>query len=720
MAAEESTVWPKAPPSNPPVQEASERRKSHLRRPAARASLADAGWAGHVRAVVENVQPCVDAGRFPIKRAVGEQVTVEADCFADGHDHLSCVLQYRHENDAAWSELPMLELGNDRWRAAFTVDRIGVWRYAVTAWVDALGSWYAEFARRAEDADLAVAARMGADLIDAAADNSAAEQRAQKRRRGEEQDRRREEELGRVRDEERGRMRAWAKALRQGSADRLKAIALNPKLLDIARRHAARPNAVRSAPDLRVSVERERARFGAWYELFPRSTAAEAGRHGTFRDTLGWLDYVADMGFDVLYLPPIHPIGEQHRKGRNNAVQAATGDVGSPWGIGSAAGGHTAIHPELGTLEDFRRLLEAARRRGLEIALDMAFQAAPDHPFVKAHPEWFRWRPDGTVQYAENPPKKYQDIYPLSFDGPDWHGLWQELLGVFRFWIGQGVRIFRVDNPHTKPFVFWEWVIAEIKRSHPDTIFLAEAFTRPRIMHRLAKLGFSQSYTYFTWRYNRRELTDYFTELAQSPAREYFRPNCWPNTPDILSGPLRHGGRPEFSLRLVLAATLAANYGIYGPAFELMENRPRDDASEEYLNSEKYELRHWDLQRPDSLAPLITRINHIRRANPALQSDWSLRFHATDNDQLLCYSKTAGSNGVLMVVNLDTRFTQSGWVDLDLAALGLAADAAYEVHDLLTGARYTWRGARNFVRLDPRAGPAHILQLPAPSGVTVR
>jgi starch synthase (maltosyl-transferring) len=437
------------------------------------------------------------------------------------------------------------------------------------------------------------------------------------------------------------------------------------------------------------------------------------GRHGTLRDCEARLPAIAKMGFDVLYLPPIHPIGRVNRKGANNAVSAAPGEPGSPWAIGSAEGGHKALHPELGTIEDFRRLVAATRTHGMELALDIALQCAPDHPYVTEHPKWFRWRPDGTVQYAENPPKKYQDIFPFEFESEDWFALWQELADVFRFWAGEGVRIFRVDNPHTKPFPFWEWAIARLKREYPDALFLAEAFTRPKVMHRLAKLGFSQSYTYFAWRNSKHELVDYFTELTQGPGREYFRPNVWPNTPDILTEYLQFGGRPAFIVRLVLAATLGANYGIYGPAFELLEADPRDPGSEEYLDSEKYQIRHWDLQAPHSLADLITRMNGARRDNVALQSDASLRFCPVDNDSLLCYAKSdaATENLVVTVVNLDPHHVQSGWVELDLRALGIDANAPYQMHDLLSGARFLWNGARNFVQLDPQRAPAHVFAL---------
>jgi starch synthase (maltosyl-transferring) len=423
------------------------------------------------------------------------------------------------------------------------------------------------------------------------------------------------------------------------------------------------------------------------------------------------------MGFDVLYFPPVHPIGLERRKGPNNSLITGASDVGSPWAIGATEGGHTALHPKLGSLADFRELVSRAREHGLEIALDIAFQCAPDHPWVKEHPEWFRWRPDGTVQYAENPPKKYQDIYPFNFESEQWQDLWNALADVFSFWIGEGVRIFRVDNPHTKPFSFWEWLIARMRQDHPDVIFLAEAFTRPKVMHRLAKLGFSQSYTYFTWRNTKQELTEYFTELSKDPSREYFRPNCWPNTPDILHEYLQVGGRPAFMARVVLAATLSANYGIYGPAYELMEHVPRENGSEEYRDSEKYQLRRWDLARADSLAEFIGRINRARRDNPALQQDWTLRFFSVDNEQLICYAKTSADpdkivdNIIVVVVNLDPAHTQSGWVDIDLAALGMEDDSIYQMHDLLTDARYLWHGRRNFVQLDPGRSPAHVLRL---------
>ena len=478
-----------------------------------------------------------------------------------------------------------------------------------------------------------------------------------------------------------------------------------------------------------MRVDPVRARFSSWYEFFPRSTAKEPGKHGTFADCEARIDYAAELGFDVVYLPPIHPIGRTKRKGPNNTLHAGANDPGSPWAIGAQEGGHKGVHPALGTADDFKRLLAHARARGIEVAIDIAFQCAPDHPYVQQHPEWFRKRPDGTVQYAENPPKKYQDIYPFDFETEGWQALYAELIDVVMHWVREGVRIFRVDNPHTKPFPLWERLIAEVKTHAPDAIFLSEAFTRPRVMHRLAKVGFTQSYTYFPWRNTKHELTEYFKELCHGPGREYFRPNTWPNTPDILTEYLQIGGRAAFMTRLVLAATLSATYGIYGPAFELMEHEPREPGSEEYRDSEKYQIRHWNLKRQDSLAPFIARVNRIRREHAALQSDWSLRFLDIDNEQMLAYMKSAtsvssplpsGGRGqgeglqedhIIVVTNLDPWHAQSGWLELPLTTLGLASDRPYRVQDLLGGGSFLWQGSRNFVRLDPNGIVAHVFHL---------
>ena len=643
---------------------------------------------GRVRAVIERLSPSVDGGRFAAKRIAGDEVVVEADCFTDGHDTLVCLLLWRREDEHAWQETPMTALGNDRWRAGFTAASVGRYRYTVTAWVDHFLSWRHDFARRIEAEDLRVAAQVGAGVIEAAA------QRAQ--------------------GGERKRLTTWAADLRAvPEALALKALGLDEDLAVIAQLYPDRRYAATFPIEHPLVVDRERARFSSWYEMFPRSTASEPGRHGSLRDCEARLPYIAKMGFDVLYFPPIHPIGRVNRKGANNAVTAAPGDAGGPWAIGSAEGGHRVLHSELGTIEDFRRLVASANTHGMELALDIAFQCAPDHPYVAEHPNWFKWRPDGTVQYTENPPKKYHDIFPFEFESEDWRELWQELADVIRYWAGEGVRIFRIDNPHTKPFPFWEWTITGLKREYPDAIFLAEAFTRPKVMHRLAKLGFTQSYTYFAWRNSKHELIEYFTELTQGPGREYFRPNAWPNTPDILTEYLQFGGRPAFIVRLVLAATLAASYGIYGPAFELLEAMPREPGTEDYLDSEKYAIRDWKLDAPQSLSELIARVNRARRDNPALQSDASLRFYPVDNDSLLCYAKSDAEleNLVVAVVNLDPHHVQSGWVELDLTALGIDAKTPYQMHDLLSGARFLWNGARNFVQLDPQRAPAHVFAL---------
>jgi starch synthase (maltosyl-transferring) len=640
---------------------------------------------GRARAVIENIVPQVDHGRFAVKRVVGDRVEVEADCFTDGHDVLVCVLRYRHDDEKAWHEIPMTALGNDGWRGGFDVTSIGRHRYTVCAWVDAFLSWRHDFARRVDAEDIRAAARAGADLIDAAA--------------------------VRARGNDRRALAQSARQLREtDEIEVLREVGLNEAMATIAARHPDRRFESTYPIEFPLVVDRGRAGFSSWYELFPRSTSARPGVHGSFRDCEARLPYVAAMGFDVVYLPPIHPIGRVRRKGPNNALAAGADDVGSPWAIGAAEGGHKALHPQLGTLDDFRRLCARARDLGLEIALDIALQCAPDHPYVDAHPEWFKHRPDGSVQYAENPPKKYQDIYPFNFETEQWRELWEELFSILAYWIDEGVRIFRVDNPHTKPFAFWEWTIARVKREHPDVIFLAEAFTRPRVMHRLAKLGFTQSYTYFTWRNTKAELTEYFTELAQPPGRDYFRPNCWPNTPDILPESLQLGGRPAFMARLLLAATLSANYGIYGPVFELVENVPREPGAEENIDSEKYQLRHWDLDQPDSLGPFIARVNAARNENPALQQSGGLTFFPIDNDALICYARidAAKSNVLVVVVNLDPDHAQSGWVTLDLAALGFDAEASFQVHDLLTDARFHWKGPRNFIMLDPSRIPGHL------------
>jgi starch synthase (maltosyl-transferring) len=641
---------------------------------------------GHKRVVVEGITPEVDSGRFPIKRVVGDVVTVEADVFADGHDLVIARLLFQREDEKAWSHVYMTALGNDRWRGEFPVTEIGRYVYSVAGAIDKFGTWRSDLVKRiAAGQDVAVEMLHGAAILEHVASLASGADAA--------------------------RLTAWADVLKTRSTEEAShTLALSDPVLDLVRKYPHVANETFYDRDLVVVVDREKARFSSWYEFFPRSQGPSVDVHGTFADCEARLPYVAELGFDVLYLPPIHPIGTAFRKGRNNSVTAEPGDVGSPWAIGAKEGGHAAILPELGTLEDFKHLLSVAKAFNIEIALDIAFQCSPDHPWVIEHPSWFKQRADGTIQYAENPPKKYQDIYPLDFESRDWEGLWDALRDVFLYWAAQGVRIFRVDNPHTKAFSFWEWAVPEIKRAYPDAIFLSEAFTRPRVTQRLAKLGYTQAYTYFTWRNTKQELTEYLEELNEYPLKEYFGPNFWPNTPDILPVSLQSGGKPAFLARLVMAATMTSNYGMYGAAFELLESTPFKPGGEEYLNSEKYEIKHWDLDSPASLKSYITQVNAIRRANKALQSNDGLTFHPTGNDYLICYSKATkdGSNRILVAVNLDPFTVQAGFVTLDLPALGLTADAPFEVHDLLTGNKYPWVGARNYIELRPAELPAHI------------
>jgi starch synthase (maltosyl-transferring) len=644
---------------------------------------------GRRRVVIEGITPEVDGGRFPAKRTVGDLVRVEADIFTDGHDAIAAALFVHREGSDEWTEIPMQSLVNDRWTASFGVGELGRYGFKVLGWIDHFETWRRDLLKRiAAESDTLVDYLIGADLVsDAAKRATGADAKW---------------------------LRDRTKVLRSAKAAKdLRAPATDVTLHELALRYPDQQFATESDREWSIVVDPVRARFSSWYEFFPRSTAEQAGKHGTFADCENRLQYVADMGFNVVYLPPIHPIGSTFRKGRNNSPESAPGDCGSPWAIGSAEGGHKEILSELGTVAEFKHLVAKAKKLDLTVALDIAFQAAPDHPYVRDHEAWFRKRPDGTIQYAENPPKKYQDIYPFDFESDDWSGMWEELKSVFLYWVGMGVTIFRVDNPHTKAFPFWEWLIAEIKREHPEVFFLAEAFTRPKVMYRLAKIGFGQSYTYFPWRNGKNEIAAYLTELTQTSVREFFRPNQWPNTPDILTEFLQMGGRPAFVIRLLLAATLGANYGIYGPAYELQENRPVRHGSEEYLNSEKYEIRQWDLGRADSLRPLIARVNEIRNTNPALQNDWSLRFHFVDNDQLLCYSKESPdrANLILTVVNLDPRYTQTGFVNLPLDQLEIPNDRAYEAEDLLSGERYLWNGPRNYVELNPAQKSGHILKI---------
>jgi starch synthase (maltosyl-transferring) len=623
---------------------------------------------GRRRVVIEAVSPEIEAGRFPAKRSTGELVTVEADIFADGPDALAAVVRYRHESTTAWTEAPLTPLGNDRWRGQFPVIELGRYFFTIEGWVDPFETWSRQLRRRIQagqdvEVELEVGARM-LEQMDGTAQDAA-------------------------------RIASLARALRSGKVE-----SADGEASELMRRYADRSLATVYPRELEILVESPRARYSTWYELFPRS-------FGTLRDVEKQLPDISRMGFDVLYFPPIHPIGRTHRKGANNRP-AEPREPGSPWAIGSEEGGHKSIHPELGTLADFQHLVQAAKSEGVAVALDIAFQCSPDHPYTREHPEWFKHRPDGSIQYAENPPKKYEDIYPFDFETESWRELWQELLSIVLFWAEQGVRVFRVDNPHTKPFAFWEWLLGETRSKYPDAIFLSEAFTRPKVMYRLAKLGFSQSYTYFAWRNTAYELYQYFTELAQPPIREFFRPNLWPNTPDILTEYLQTGGRPAFQARLILAATLGASYGLYAPPFLSLEGRPREAGSEEYLDSEKYQARKW--QEDGAMTELVTIVNRIRRDNPALQGDRGLRFHFTENEQLLAYSKSTSdnSNVVLAVVNVDPHHVQRGWVNLPLDELGLERDRPYQAHELISGARYLWNGPRNYIEINPSSMPGQI------------
>jgi len=640
------------------------------------------------RVVIDRVSPELNGGRFAIRRCPGDDVVVEADIFADGHDELSAVLQWRKVGWRNWRETAMESLGNDRWRGAFQVTELGRYVYRIKAWIDRFGTWRRDLKKRIEaEQDVSVDLLIGAEFIRTAVGRAGAKQLPE--------------------------LKNTLKILETEAnlLDRID-IALDEKLANLMWDCCPHLGELTYDKGQTVQVEPLRARFSAWYEMFPRSAATIPDTHGTFQDVINRLPYIAEMGFDVLYLPPIHPIARTLRKGPNNTLESDPSDPGCPWAIGASEGGHKAIHPDLGTFGDFKVLIERAAKYGLDIAIDIAFQVSPDHPWVTEHPEWFRKRPDGSIQYAENPPKKYQDIYPLNFETPKWRELWQELKSVFEFWIEQGVKIFRVDNPHTKPFDFWEWCIKEIKSKHPEVILLAEAFTCPKVMHQLARVGFNQSYTYFPWKNNKWEIEAFTNEMIY-PAFDFYRASHWTNTPDILNAYLQHGGRTAFTIRFILAATLGANYGIYGPPFELCLKLALKEGSEEYLDSEKYQICYWDLNQPHSLKPLISKVNRIRRENPALQSDLRLRFHKADDDQIICYSKTTENqdNIILVVANLDPRYKHTGLIHLRLAELGLDDGEVFQVHDLLDDNRYAWRGATNYVELDPLLRSAHIFSI---------
>lgn len=634
---------------------------------------------GQSRVVIENVQPQVDGGLYPAKRTVGEQVTVTADIFGDGHDHIRAHLFFKKEGASKWEVKELVPSYNDSWYATFPVNEKGKYIFTVKAWVDHFDTWYDGFKKKAAaKVDVTVELMEGAIFLEKLKDSKLSSA------------------IQKLKDK-----------------DQYKSIAfvLTDEFRDIVHHHPLVEYETSYDKELEVVVEHKKANYSTWYELFPRSASLE-GKHGTFKDVIKLLPRVAAMGFDVLYLPPIHPIGKMNRKGKNNNVRSQPGEPGSPWAIGSDEGGHKSLHAELGTLDDYKKLIAEAKKLKIDIAMDVAFQCAPDHPYVKEHPDWFRQRPDGTIQYAENPPKKYQDIYPFNFESDDWKNLWDELLSVFLYWIDQGVKVFRVDNPHTKPIMFWKWLIAEVNKKHEDIIFLSEAFTKPKVMASLAKIGYTQSYTYFTWRVSKQEIIEYMNELVHGPSRNYFRPNFWPNTPDILPYHLQHQGENIFILRVALAATLSSSYGMYGPAYEFGDNVPMQ-GKEEYYDSEKYEVKHHDWKKTNRLTDIITILNRARKENAALQSTWNIQFCHCENPNLLAYVKATDdlSSMVLIVVNLDPYNRQWGYIQLPKDRLKLSDRINVKLHDLMTDEHYTWTQEWNYTEIDPFKMPFHLFKL---------
>ena len=648
-------------------------------------------FSGPARVVIDYVSPAPGGGEFPVKRPEGQPFHVNAHLIGDGHDHLDVRLAYRKRGNRSWQEVPMSDLGNDAFSGSFQPVELGLHEYRVIGWADNFRNWHVGFIKKSDAGDPAIDVELaiGARLVASAAE--------------------------RAKGEEARQLANWAAFLGDHSRDLLQKVQLarESRFFDCVHAHPDRSFQTEGSVCL-LLVERERAYFSTWYEYFPRSCSGNPSRHGTFKDAMLRFPEIARMGFNVVYFPPIHPIGKRFRKGRNNALEATGEDVGSPWAIGSEEGGHKSIHPLLGSLDDFKDLIEEAGRHGLEVALDIAFQCAPDHPYVKEHPQWFKWRPDGTVQYAENPPKKYQDILPFDFETADWEALWAELLSIFAYWIGVGVKIFRVDNPHTKPMEFWRWCLGTIKESHPEVIFLAEAFTRPKRKYWLAKAGFTQGYTYFTWRNFPQELREYVEELVSSEVKEYFIPNFWPNTPDILHEDLQKGNQATYMGRYILAATLSSNIGIYGPAFELMDSEPFP-GKEEYNHNEKYELKQWDWNRPGNLKKEITRVNQIRNSHAVFQRMDNITFLTTDNPLVLAYLKQTQDrkSQFIIIVNFDWFHSQSGHLSLPLSRMGIGSDRAFLVRDLYdpTRSSYQWRGNWNYFSLDPAKSPAHIFQV---------
>lgn len=639
---------------------------------------------GKRRVIIENVQPLVDGGLYPAKRTIGELVDVSATIFGDGHDHIRAEVLYKVKGATKWNVAELSPSFNDEWKGTFKVEEKGTYVFTINAWIDHFDTWYDGFKKKAEaKVDVTVELQEGVIFLQRLAGKTNKE------------------------------LLNLAKRLdSKNNYGEAIDIVLSDAFSRIVHQYPLRENETILDKEVEIIVESAKANFSAWYEFFPRSSSLEAGKHGTFQDCIRLLPRVSAMGFDVLYFPPIHPIGKINRKGKNNNVRAEKGEHGSPWAIGSDEGGHKSILPALGTLDDFKKLVQEAKRLGIDVAMDIAFQCAPDHPYVKEHPEWFKQRPDGSIQYAENPPKKYQDIYPFNFENDNWQGLWEELKSVFLFWMEQGVHIFRIDNPHTKPIPFWKWVIEEVHQVNPDIIFLSEAFTRPKIMASLAKVGFTQGYTYFTWRVSKQELTDYVNDLVHGPSRNYFRPNFWPNTPDILPYHLQYQGENSFILRYALAATLSSNYGVYGPSYEFYENTPIE-GKEEYYNSEKYEIRNYDWKRTNRMTDIMSLLNKIRKENEALHSTWNTQFCTIENNQVIAYLKATEdlSNIILVVVNLDPNNNQGGYIQLPKSTLKLGEKINVKLHDLITNEHYTWTQEWNFVDLNPHKMPFHLFKV---------
>ncbi|MCE6987626.1 alpha-1,4-glucan--maltose-1-phosphate maltosyltransferase [Dyadobacter sp. CY323] len=641
---------------------------------------------GRKRVVITNVTPQVEAGRFPARRAIGESVHFSADIFGDGHDVVAAAVVYKHKSDTLWEEIPMHLVINDRWEAMWRPGKMGFYEYRFTGWIDHFTTWKNGLVKKLNaNQDISVEILIGVEILEEASALANAE----------------------------ADFSSWIGQFKTSqNPENAVNLAISDELAEAMSKIRYTDRITVYDQTFNLEIERKKAGFSAWYELFPRSASAFPDSHGTFRDVINLLPNVAKMGFDTLYFPPVHPIGELKRKGKNNSLTPSETDPGSPWAIGNRLGGHKAVHPELGTIEDFSELVSEAKKLDIEIAMDIAYQCAPDHPYVKDHPQWFKWRPDGTVQYAENPPKRYEDILPFDFETHDWQNLWNELKSVLEFWIDKGVRVFRIDNPHTKAFGFWEWVIAEIRKKNPETIFLAEAFTRPRVMERLAKVGFNQSYTYFTWRTSKWEIEKYLRELTETDQQYYFRPNFWPNTPDILPHHLAEGGENAHIARFILAATLSSNYGLYGPVYEYGVNTPHP-GKEEYTDNEKYEIKQWDWQRYSRTREIITRVNRIRKENTALQTTWNVDFTETNNDMVICYTKTdeETGNALIIAVNLDNWNTQGAHIKVPIHKFGIYSNQTYVVRDMLSGEKYYWQGEYNYVQMNPYEMPAHILKI---------